>query len=292
MVGIVARGAATTSGSSNADEDAITLAVAAAQAALADAAFLSRDEIGVVYLATLGEPLKGRPGSGVLRDVLDLNPGCHVADLLAGQRSGTEALFAVENLVKPSVVRYGLVVVADDPMSCAAGQSSAAVAFLLGRQKEEMLATLDFETGTRVAATLRDATQTMTQAPAMSRSVADGVVHLIREVWLRKRLKASDLRWVLLQEPYPGFCEHAADALGLTQKQVTPPDWAAEIPGTAATSPLVGLTTTLDQLEPGERVMIASAAPGFGVDTFLFTATEHLSERRTGKMPMKNEGDD
>lgn len=293
MVGIVARGVATTACRPGGDEDAITLAVTAAQAALADASFVSLDQIGVAYLATLGEPLTPRPGARVLRETLDLNPGCHVADILAGKRSGTEALFAVENLVKPSVIRYGLVVVADDPQAGAPDEMAAAVALILGRRPEELLATLDFETGIRVADTLRAVPQTLTNAPPEACAVADGLLHLIREVWLRKRLKAADLRWVLLQEPYDGFRSDAAEVLGLTEQQVQPPNWAARIPGTSASAPLAGLAATLDLLEPGERVMIAAAAPGFGVDTDLFTATDALAARRAGAQPTADrEGDD
>lgn len=282
MVGIVTCGAATTPFRPGSDEDAITLGVTAAQAALAQADFISRDQIGVAYFAALGQPLVKRPGASVLRDVLDLNPGCHVADLLAGSRSGTETLFAVENLIKPSAIRYGLAVVADDPQADCGHDQAGAVAFVLGRQQEEMIATVDFETGTRVAETLRDAIHTMTQAPPAARSVADAVVHLIREVWLRKRLKAADLRWVLIQEPYPGFRLHAAEVLGLTAQQVHPPGWSNEISPSSAVAPPAGLAAALELLEPGQRVMIASAAPEFGVDTFLFTATEHLAAKRLG----------
>jgi 3-hydroxy-3-methylglutaryl CoA synthase len=280
MVGIVACGAATTPYRPGGDEDAATLGVTAAQAALAQADFISRDQIGVAYFATLGRLLGQRPGASILREALELNPSCHVADLWAGGRSGSETLFAVENLIKPSAIRYGLAVVADDPQIGGTYGQAGAVALLLGRQQEEMIATVDFETGTRVAETLRDAIHTLTQAPPAARSVADAVVHLIREVWLRKRLKAADLRWVLLQEPYPDFRQHAAEVLGLTEQQVHPPDWSADVSPSSAVAPLAGLAAALEKLAPGQRVMIASAAADFGVDTFLFTATEHLAAVR------------
>lgn len=292
MVGIVARGAATTTCRPGGDEDALTLAVTAAQAALVDACFITPDQIGVAYLATLGEMLTPRPGANLLRQALDLNPGCHVADILAGARSGSEALFAVENLVKPSVVRYGLVVVADDPQTGPPGESAGAAAFVLGRHPEELLATFDFETGARVADTLRAAPQILAQAPPETRSVADGVLHLIREVMLRKRLKAADLRWLLIQEPYSGFRAAAAEVLGFTNKQVQAPGWANEIAATSISAPLIGLAATLDLLDPGERVLIASAAPGFGIDTYLFTATEGLARRRTGLSSAESAEDD
>jgi len=56
------------------------------------------------------------------------------------------------------------------------------------------------------------------------------------------------------------------------------------IGNTYAGSSLIGLSSVLDEAEPGDRVLLVSFGSGAGSDAFSLEVTERISERR-GRAP-------
>lgn len=118
----------------NYDEDALTLAVAAATACLQG---IDRASVDGVMFASTTYPFKEKQGSAIVARALDLRRDVLTADFGDSLRAGTTALRAAADAIKAGSARRVLVVVGDTRMASPrsameANLGDAGAAFLLG----------------------------------------------------------------------------------------------------------------------------------------------------------------
>lgn len=119
-----------------ADEDSVTMAVAAARRCLKAR---DRGEIGLLIFATTTHAFAEKSGSSIIAAALGLADAVQTADVGASLRCGAEALVLADDAVRSGRVAQALVVIADCRMGAPGsalerGGGDAAAAFLIGRE--------------------------------------------------------------------------------------------------------------------------------------------------------------
>jgi 3-hydroxy-3-methylglutaryl CoA synthase/uncharacterized OB-fold protein len=118
-----------------ADEDSLTMGVAAARRCLAGR---SRDAIGLVVFASTTHPFAEKQGAALLAGVLGLSASVRSADIGNSLRAGAQALAVASDAVRAGSIAQALVVIADCRQGAPGSElersgGDAAVAFLIGR---------------------------------------------------------------------------------------------------------------------------------------------------------------
>ena len=92
--------------------------------------------------------------------------------------------------------------------------------------------------------------------------------------------KPEDYRYVIFHQPNPKFPTRAMTDLGFTQEQWQTGLLVGEIGNTYAGAAMIGLTATLDEAQPGDRILMVSYGSGAGSDAFDILVTDKILERR------------
>lgn len=247
------------------DEDAVTLAVEAAQ----------RLDLGgpALHFAT---SLPGeRPATPILVEALGLPDRTPTAEF-SGPRAGTSALF---NALLGAITGMGtLLLAADTPRATPGsetdgGLGAGGTALLLGSSPGlaslEHAASLSRETvPSRVVegGLLRE-----TSIPPIPRAELDELVGgSVRALLEMSRLKPADISRVFLQAQDPRAAQRLGKGLGFTDAQMGPLGLAAQIGDAGCAGPLLGLLKALEGSRNGDWLVTASYAPGGGSDALLF----------------------
>lgn len=120
----------------NGDEDVITMAVEAAQSALAHSG-IAAEEIGAVYFATNSSPYLEQEATGLIAEILAVPSNASLADFTGSPRAAIGALQACVDGVESSRLHSGLVIAADNRPASPGSTMEAtfgagAVAFVVG----------------------------------------------------------------------------------------------------------------------------------------------------------------
>ena len=240
------------------DEDATTMAVEAARAALADAPLPES-----VWFATTSPPYLDKTNAAILHAALDLPRSTFAADVGGAARSGIAALLAAagaEGLATLSDVRTGLPDSADEKLG---GDGAAAFLFGSGDVIAELLGT--------VSATVEvldrwRSPHSSTARQWEERFGADQLTPLIDEV---------------------SQCVLAEAGLTTADRTVLVSPNAVLRRKASASSPIghagaadagLALAAALDTAEPGQTILLVSVADG--CDALLFRTTDELTRRR------------
>jgi len=261
-----------------ADEDALTLAAAAAATIDGDAA------LGSMSLASTTLPYRRRVQIGVLaRALRSGGDSLFTTEHTTSARAGTEAL-AVQLLAVRASGRSGMVVAADVASPTgdahrAAVLGAGAVALLVA--EDGAVATfeasahhvaedpgLDFVPAGESA--LQDVQVSGYTQEALGAAVRGAVEPLLH----RLGRTPSDYRFLVL-ETMPGrLLDAAARGCGFTREQ-SRPVWAFPSTGDlGAAGALTNLALALDTAEPGDRILLVGYGAGSGADALSFTAGE------------------
>jgi hypothetical protein len=73
---------------------------------------------------------------------------------------------------------------------------------------------------------------------------------------------AKDYRWAIFHQPNTKFPQRAAAQLGFSKEQIEPGLLVSVIGNTYAGAAMIGLTSTLDMAEPGDRILMVSFGSG------------------------------
>jgi len=92
--------------------------------------------------------------------------------------------------------------------------------------------------------------------------------------------KPADYTYAVFHQPNVKFPERASKQLGFTEAQIKYGLLAGEIGNVYAGSCLLGLTATLDECKPGDRVLVVSYGSGAGSDAFDIRITDAITERQ------------
>ena len=273
-----------------ADEDVVTLAVAAARMAMRRAG-LPGTAVGAVYVGSESHPYAVKPTATIVAEAIEATPLLTAADFEFACKAGTAAIQSCMGLVSSGMVEHGLAVGADtsqgapgDPLEYSA--SAGAAAFLIGTR--DLVALIDctcsFTTDTpdfwrREGQRYPRHGGRFTGAPAYFRHIAS----CGRELLERTGSKPSDYTYAIFHQPNGKFPLRAAEELGFKPEQLKPGLLTPVIGNTYSAAVPLGLAATLDVARPGERIFVTAYGSGAGADSFDITVTDRiLSQDRSG----------
>lgn len=260
------------------DEDAATMAVEAGRMALNG---VKPGRVGAVYVGSESHPYAVNPTATIVAEALGIGPRYFAADLEFACKAATAGVQAIAGLLLVGKIDYGLAIGSDTAQG-AAGDAleytacAGAAALLFGRQKEEILATVDefvsFSSDTpdfwrRDGQPYPSHAGRFTGEPAYFAHVL-GATKLLLE---KTKLKPRDARYLVLHMPNGKFPQEAARRLGFTKEQLEPGFIVPHIGNPYSASSLLGLCKVLEVAKPGERIIMTSYGSGAGSDSFLLT---------------------
>jgi 3-hydroxy-3-methylglutaryl CoA synthase len=262
----------------NWDEDSLTMAVAAARDCLVG---MDKNSVDALYACSTTFPFADRQNSGVVSTALNLKDGVLTADLTASQKAGTGGVVTALDTVKSGEKQNVLVVAADKRETKSAyfhemWFGDGAAALLLGTENviAECLGThsisVDFVDHYRGAMKKYDYNweERWVRDEGYSKIIPEVVTALMDKC----NVSADDIAKFI----FPCFFtrEHRgiAKKLGLSGQLV---DNMHDVCGETGTAhPLVMLVQTLEEAQPGDKILVASF--GQGSDAMLFEVTENI----------------
>ena len=267
----------------NHDEDALTMAVAAAVDCLRG---IEREKVDDLYLASTTFPYRERQGAVLVATALDLRPDIRAADFSNSVKSGTTAFLAALDAVKAGTSKSAMVCASDcrqgkagsnQEQSCGDG----AAAFVIG--DSDVLATIegshcvsyDFVDYWRTDADKFDRAweDRWIRDVGYSRFLPEAISGLLKKY----KLSIKDFSRVIFPSFYPR--EHAAigKKLGAEPNQIQEPLFAT-LGDTGAAYPLMMLVGALEEAKPGDKIIVASY--GNGSDAMFLQVTGEIEKVR------------
>ncbi len=270
----------------NWDEDAVTMAVAAARDCLIG---MDKNKLDACFLASTSLPFADRQNAGIISTALNLRDDILTSDFTASQKAGSTALLAALESVMGGA-RNNILVTASDmretkpawfhEMWFGDGAASLTVGDknVIAEFKGSYSVSYDFVDHYRGAQKKYDYNweERWIRDEGYSKIIPEAVSGL---------LKKLDMTMDQVDKlVYPCFfkAEHAkiAKKLGAGKEKVI--DNLHEVCGeTGCAHPLLMLTKALDEAKPGDRILMASF--GQGCNAFLFTVTDKIEQ-----LPMRD----
>ena len=260
------------------DEDAATIAVAAAKKALS-LANISPEKIGALYVGSESHPYAVKPTSVTVGEALGVGNDYFAADLEFACKAGTAALQVCYSFVKAGMINYGLAIGSDTAQSRPGdvleySAAAGGAAFLVGCDENKIIATID--------ATLSVASDTpdfwrrpMQKYPEhMNRftgepSYFNHVILATKKILEKTNMRPADFDYVVFHQPNGKFALTVAKKLGFTRKQVEPGLIVTKLGNSYSATSLIGLASVLDVAKPGQRILLTSYGSGAGSDSFV-----------------------
>ena len=284
------------------DQDTLTMAVEASRMALARAGHPDPQRIGCVYVGSESHAYAVKPDGTTVAEALGATPECHTADLEFACKAGTEGMYLGYCQVQAGTVDLALAIGGDtsqgapgDALEYAA--SAGAAAFLIGREKDNIVATIDetyaFMTDTpdfwrREHEFYPQHAGRFTGEPAYFKHTLGAS----RGIMDKAGLKPADLAYAVFHQPNGKFPQRAGKMLGFTKKQLEPGWLSPWLGNTYSGASPIGLTAILDVAKPGDRILLCSYGSGAGSDAFILTATEHVDRVRDRALPTRKQLDE
>jgi 3-hydroxy-3-methylglutaryl CoA synthase len=263
----------------NFDEDAITMAVSAAEAAVAA---LTEGLPDAVVFASNTSPYQEKQASTLIAAVCGLPRTASTLDVTGSHRAGTAALKSAADAVRSGSARRALVVASEvrtgEPGSdLEQTTGDGAVALVLG--EGAVLATLEgsFSLSEEFTDTWRTERERMPQrgdaafvtAYGYQRIVRDAIAGALREFGLA----ASDIARVAVAAPDRRAYSSALAGLGFLPGSVPDDPLLGQVGDVGAAGPLLLLAWALEEARPGDYLLVASYGSG-NCDVLLLRATD------------------
>jgi hydroxymethylglutaryl-CoA synthase len=216
-------------------------------------------------------------------------PSTQAADWEFACKAGTEALVAAMGLVGSGMARYAMAIGMDtaqgkpgDALEYTAGAGGAA--YIVGPAEEALAiinASYSYVTDTpdfwrRPEAKYPEHGMRFTGEPAYFKHIHEAGTRLMQA----SGTTARDYRWAIFHQPNTKFPQRVASQLGFSKEQIEPGLLVNVIGNTYAGAALIGLTSTLDVAQPGDRILLVSFGSGAGSDAFDIVVTRELLARR------------
>jgi 3-hydroxy-3-methylglutaryl CoA synthase/uncharacterized OB-fold protein len=263
------------------DEDAVTMAVAAALDCLAGT---DRAAVDAVYFASTSYELREKQGAALIAKALDLRRDVLTSDHAGSLRAGTAALEAGINAVKAGAAQRALVLMADCRMGAPRGALEAklgdgAAAFLIGG--EGAIATL--MASAAVADELQDAwridgetfTHTWEDRFVVQQGVIPNLVEVIGSLLAKAGIEGSDVAAAAVYSHDARTLGAVAKQAGLSPEQLQDP-LAGRLGNTGCAFAPMLLVAALEQAAAGRKLLCASY--GDGAHALLFETTDAIGK--------------
>ncbi|MCX5837165.1 MAG: SDR family NAD(P)-dependent oxidoreductase [Deltaproteobacteria bacterium] len=265
----------------NHDEDALTMAVAAARDCLTGK---DKRAIDGSYLCSTTLPFADRQNAGILKTALNLRDDIITADFTSSLRAGTTGLLTALEVAQGGSRKHILVAAADKRETRPAyfyemwfGDGAAAV--LVGDQdviaefKGAYTVSYDFVDHYRGAGKRFDYMweERWLREEGYSKFIPEAVGGLFRKLGITM----NDVQKVVFPCLFKAEHKAIAKKLGATPEKVI--DTMHEVCGeTGAAHPLLMLVSALEQSKPGDGILLAGF--GQGCDALYFKVTEAISK--------------
>jgi hydroxymethylglutaryl-CoA synthase len=270
-----------------ADEDTVTLAVAAAERAMLT---LPRDaRVASLLVGSESHPYAVKPTSVIVAEALGLAPEIFTVDLEFACKGGSAAVVLSTAMVKAGMGDYAIAIGADCPQSAPgslleASVGAGACAIVVG-PREKAIAQIE-----AVASAGSDVTDFWRrdgcQYPSVvgKFSVDEGYIahseRVARSLFEMTETSAKDFAYCVFHQPYAALPTALAKSLGFSAAQLKPGLVAARIGNSYSASCLLALAAVLEQARSGERILLASFGSGAGSDGLVLRVTEAIEDYR------------
>ena len=268
------------------DQDVITMSVEASRYAIKRSGGIDPADIGAIYVGSESHPYAVKPTGTTVADAIGATPDIHCADFEFACKAGTEGMFVAQALVKAREVKYALGIGADTSQGAPGDAleytaSAGAAAFIFGDENSvaDILYTYAFMTDTpdfwrREHAHYPRHAGRFTGEPAYFKHV----ISCGKKIMEMANLNASDIDYAIFHQPNGKFPQRAGKLLGFTKEQIEPGWLSPWLGNTYSGSSPMGLTSTLDVAQPGQKILLVSYGSGAGSDGFIFEVTDRIKE--------------
>lgn len=272
----------------NYDEDAITMAVAAAKDCLVG---INGKGLDGLYMASSSFPFAERQNSVIVSEALNYSKGVRAADFGGSLKAGTTALLTAFDGVKDgeSIMVCGSDARLGKPGS---GQEltygDGAAAFLVGTErviaefKGSYSVSYDFVDNRRLS-------EERFGHVWEARWIRDeGYEKIIPEAAIglagKYNLSPGDFAKVIIACPVNAAVRGIARAMGLKPEQIQD-NMMSNVGDTGAAMPLMMLVAALEDAKPGDKIMVLSW--GSGSDALYFEVTDEIEKVKAGRKGVK-----
>lgn len=270
------------------DEDAVTMALEAAQQMFDAAPDVKPEAIGALLVGSESHPYAVNPTSTIVGEFLGVGNEYLAADMQFACKAGTAGMQAVTGLVSAGHIDYGIAIGTDKAESkphdsLEYASASASAAYLLGNKRviAEIAEYVSYSSDTpdfwrRDGIRFPTHAGRFTGEPGYFRHVM-GSVKLLLE---KTGLTPGDFAHAVFHMPNGKFPRDAGKRLGFTPEQLKYGLTVDLIGNPYSASSLIGLASILDHARPGELVLLVSYGSGAGSDGFVFRMTDALAKVR------------
>ncbi|MCD6461654.1 MAG: hydroxymethylglutaryl-CoA synthase [Thermoplasmata archaeon] len=269
----------------NADEDVVTISVAAARSALARCG-VDPTKIGAIYVGSESHPYAVKPTSGIVGEAIGATPDMTAADYEFACKAGTAAIQNVLGLVDAGMIDYGMAIGADTSQGAPGDAleytaSAGGAAYLIGREKviAAVNHTTSYTTDTpdfwrREGAKYPSHGGRFTGEPAYFKHI----MNCARKLFDIAGTEPRDYDHAVFHQPNGKFPRTVAKRLGFTPEQIERGLLTPRIGNTYSGAVPLGLAAILDVAKPGERIFAVSFGSGAGSDGFDITVTDEIEK--------------
>ena len=274
------------------DEDVVTISTQAAKWAMKRAGIKGED-LEAIYVGSESHPYAVKPTATIVAASIAASPHMTAADYEFACKAGTAAFQTCMGLVSSGMIENGMAIGADtsqgapgDALEYTAAAGGAA--YVIG--SEDLLAkikeTVSYTTDTpdfwrREGEKYPQHGGRFTGKPAYFKHVTNCTKKLLE----RTGNEPDEYDYAVFHQPNGKFPVKAAKKLGFSKDQLEPGLLVTHIGNTYSGSVPLGLAATLDQAEPGDKIMVTSYGSGAGSDSFDIEVTENIMDVKEKDVP-------
>jgi len=267
----------------NHDEDAITMAVAAARDCLTGK---DKGALEGLYLCSTTLPYLDRLNAGIVSTALNLKPQIVAADISASQKAGTTGIITAMDVVKGGSKNNILVTIADNRLTKPASMyemwfGDGAAAVIVGTQdviaefKGSYSVNYDFVDHYRGAVGCQESDYVWEERWLREEGYSKFIPEAVDGLFKKLGITMADVDKLIFPCIFGAAHREIAKKLGATpEKLVDPMHAVAGEMGVA--HPLIMFASVLEQAKPGDRVLVCGF--GQGCDALYFVVTENIAK--------------
>lgn len=278
------------------DEDVVTISTQAAKWAM-QRADIEGEDLEAIYVGSESHPYAVKPTATIVAASLASPPHLTAADYEFACKAGTAAFQTCMGLVSSGMIENGMAIGADtsqgapgDALEYTAAAGGAA--FIIGSENilAEIKETVSYTTDTpdfwrREGEKYPQHGGRFTGKPAYFRHITNCTKKMLESTGR----DPDDYDFAVFHQPNGKFPVKAAKKLGFSKEQLEPGLLVTNIGNTYSGAVPLGLAATLDQAEPGDRILVTSYGSGAGSDSFDIRVTENIGRIKERNVPTVEE---
>jgi hydroxymethylglutaryl-CoA synthase len=265
------------------DEDAVTIALEAAQNALRVGS-IAPSSLGGLFVGSESHPYAVNPTSTIVGELLGVGNYYLAADLEFACKAATAGMQALAGMVASGHITHGMAIGSDTAQSkphdaLEYTSASAAAAYVLGKTNvvAELLSYASYSSDTpdfwrRDGIRFPSHAGRFTGEPAYFAHVLGSSRHLLQQA----QVKPENIDHCVFHMPNARFPRDVAKRLGFTLEQLSASLTVDHIGNPYSASAMLGLAAVLDGARPGQTIFMASYGSGAGSDAFLWKVTDRI----------------